>query len=52
MYQWQDYLATKRPMNWLPNGVYQLTEIASNLQGVTPQSTTANLNPENWYFTK
>jgi peptide/nickel transport system substrate-binding protein len=52
LYQWQDYLATKLPMNWLPNGVYQLTEIASNLQGVTPQSTTANLNPENWYFTK
>jgi peptide/nickel transport system substrate-binding protein len=52
LYQWQDYLATKLPLNWLPNGVYQLTEIASNLQGVTPQSTTANLNPENWYFTK
>jgi peptide/nickel transport system substrate-binding protein len=52
LYQWQDYLATKLPMNWLPNGVYELTEIASNLQGVTPQSSTANLNPENWYFTK
>jgi peptide/nickel transport system substrate-binding protein len=52
LYQWQDYLSTKLPMNWLPNGVYQLTEIANNLQGVTPQSTTANLNPENWYFTK
>ena len=52
LYQWQDYLSTKLPMNWLPNGVYELTEIASNLQGVTPQSTTANLNPETWYFTK
>jgi peptide/nickel transport system substrate-binding protein len=52
LYQWQDYLATKLPLNWLPNGVYQLTEIANNLQGVLPQSTTANLNPENWYFTK
>jgi peptide/nickel transport system substrate-binding protein len=52
LFNWQDYLATKLPMNWLPNGVYQLTEVVNNLQGVVPQSTTANLNPENWYFTK
>jgi peptide/nickel transport system substrate-binding protein len=52
LYKWQDYLATKVPMSWLPNGVYELTEVVSNLQGVIPQSTTANLNPENWYFTK
>jgi peptide/nickel transport system substrate-binding protein len=52
LYKWQDYLAQKLPENWLPNGVYELTEVANNLQGVVPQSTTANLNPENWYFTK
>jgi peptide/nickel transport system substrate-binding protein len=52
LFTWQDYLAPLLPENWLPNGVYQLTEIANNLQGVLPQSTTANLNPENWYFTK
>jgi peptide/nickel transport system substrate-binding protein len=52
LYKWQDYLSTQLPLNWLPNGVYELTEIANNLQGVTPQSSTANLNPENWYFTK
>jgi peptide/nickel transport system substrate-binding protein len=52
LYQWQDYAATKLPENWLPNGVYELTEVADNLAGVTPQSTTANINPEDWYFTK
>jgi peptide/nickel transport system substrate-binding protein len=52
LYEWQDYLATKLPENWLPNGVYELTEVASNLQGVVPQSTTGSINPENWYFTK
>jgi peptide/nickel transport system substrate-binding protein len=52
MYDWQDYLAQQVPVIWQPNGVYELTEVANNLHGVIPQSTTANLNPENWYFTK
>jgi peptide/nickel transport system substrate-binding protein len=51
MYDWQNYLSTQVPEVWLPNGVYSLTEITNNLQGVTPQSSTATLNPENWYFT-
>jgi peptide/nickel transport system substrate-binding protein len=52
LYKWQDYLATRLPENWLPNGVYELSEIASNLQGVTPQNPVGAINPENWYFTK
>ena len=52
MYNWQDYLAPKLPMMWQPNGAYALTEIADNLNGVTPQSPTLSINPENWYFTK
>jgi peptide/nickel transport system substrate-binding protein len=52
LYQWQDYLAPKLPENWLPNGVYQITEITNNLQGVIPQSSTGAINPENWYFVK
>jgi peptide/nickel transport system substrate-binding protein len=52
MYKWQDYLSSQVPMLWQPNAAYQLTEIASNLHGVTPQSTTLSINPENWYFTK
>jgi hypothetical protein len=29
-----------------------LTEIADNLKGVTPQSATLVITPENWYFVK
>jgi len=52
MYTWQDYLSAQLPVMWQPNGVYSLTEIVSNLRGVTPQSPTLNINPENWYFVK
>lgn len=50
MDNWQDFLAKQVPVIWQPNGVYELTEITNNLRGVIPQSTTLNLNPENWYF--
>jgi peptide/nickel transport system substrate-binding protein len=52
MYNWEDYLSPQLPVIWQPNGDYQLTEIADNLHGVTPQSTTLSINPEDWYFTK
>jgi peptide/nickel transport system substrate-binding protein len=52
MYQWQDFLARQLPVMFQPNGVYQLTEIVSNLKGVTPQSPTLSINPEDWYFVK
>jgi peptide/nickel transport system substrate-binding protein len=52
MYSWQNYLSSQLPVIWQPNGDYQLTEVASNLHGVTPQSTTLSINPEDWYFTK
>jgi peptide/nickel transport system substrate-binding protein len=51
MYSWQDYLATQVPLIWQPNAPYQVTEVANNLQGVTPQEPTLNLTPEDWYFT-
>jgi len=50
MDQWQDFLSKQVPVIWQPNGVYELTEVTNNLRGVIPQSTTANINPENWYF--
>jgi peptide/nickel transport system substrate-binding protein len=50
LWNWQDYLATQIPVIWQPNGVYELTEIANNLRGVMPQSTTLAINPENWFF--
>jgi peptide/nickel transport system substrate-binding protein len=52
LYNWQDYLQTQLPELWQPNGVYELTEVTSNLHGVIPQPTTLYLNPETWYFTK
>ena len=51
LYTWQNYLSGQVPEVWLPNGVYSLTEITSNLRGAVPQSSTAAINPENWYFT-
>jgi hypothetical protein len=39
-------------MIWQPQADYQLTEIAGRLRGVTPQSPTLSVNPENWYFVK
>jgi peptide/nickel transport system substrate-binding protein len=52
LYQWQDYLSKQVPVIWQPQGPYQLTEISNRLRGVVPQSTTLNLNPENWFFVK
>jgi peptide/nickel transport system substrate-binding protein len=52
MYSWQDYLATQLPVEWQVNAPYLVAEIANNLKGVTPMSTTLNLNPENWYYVK
>jgi peptide/nickel transport system substrate-binding protein len=52
IYNWQDYLAPQLPVMWQPSGAYALTEVANDLRGVTPQSPTLSINPENWYFTK
>jgi peptide/nickel transport system substrate-binding protein len=52
MYAWQDYLAKQLPFEWQPFPAYQITEVASNLKGVIPQSTTLSITPEDWYFVK
>ena len=52
MYNWENYLSGQLPFIWQPQNDYQLSEIASNLKGVIPQSTTLSINPENWYFTR
>jgi peptide/nickel transport system substrate-binding protein len=52
MYSWQNYLQPQLPVEYQPNGVYELTEIKDTLHGVTPQPPTLGINPENWYFTK
>jgi peptide/nickel transport system substrate-binding protein len=52
MYSWQNFISSQLPQEWQPDPAAQLTEIASNLKGVTPQSSTLSINPENWYFVK
>ncbi len=52
MYAWQDYLATQLPFEWQPFPAYQLTEVANDLKGVMPQSSTLSITPESWYFVK
>jgi peptide/nickel transport system substrate-binding protein len=51
-YKWQNYLATQLPVQWQPNAPYLVAEIANNLKGVTPMSTTLTINPEDWYYVK
>jgi len=52
MYSWQDYLAKQLPVEWQVNAPYLISEVANNLKGFLPQSSTLTLNPENWYFVK
>jgi peptide/nickel transport system substrate-binding protein len=52
MYSWQDYLAPQLPVMWQPWAAYTLTEVANNLKGVLPQSSTLSINPEDWYYVK
>jgi peptide/nickel transport system substrate-binding protein len=52
LYNWQDYLSKQLPVQWQPNGPYQITEVTNNLRGVIPQNPTLTINPENWYFVK
>jgi len=39
-------------VEWQPNAPYQITEVVSNLKGVTPQEPTLNITPEDWYYVK
>jgi peptide/nickel transport system substrate-binding protein len=52
MYSWQNYLATKLPVEWQVNAPYLISEVSNNLKGFLPQSSTLTLNPENWYYVK
>jgi peptide/nickel transport system substrate-binding protein len=46
------YGSVTLPAIWQPNYDYQLTEIANNLKGVTPQNPYLNITPEDWYYVK
>jgi peptide/nickel transport system substrate-binding protein len=52
MYAWEDFLSAQLAQEWQPEPAFQLTEVANNLKGALPQSSTESINPENWYFVK
>ena len=49
---YEDYLAQQVPVLWMPQPVYQISEISNKLHGTSPQSPIEGLTPENWYLTK
>ncbi len=49
---YENYLANQVPVLWMPQSVYQISEISKNLHGTSPQSPIEGLTPENWYLTK
>jgi len=49
---YENYMADQIPVLWMPQPVYQISEISTKLHGTLPQSPIESLTPENWYFTK
>jgi peptide/nickel transport system substrate-binding protein len=49
---YENYLADQIPVLWMPQPVYQISEISKDLHGTLPQSPIEGLTPEDWYFTK
>jgi peptide/nickel transport system substrate-binding protein len=47
-----DHLASTYAALWLPTPANQISEVAHNLAGTTPQDPTEAITPEYWYFTK
>ncbi|HEX4246922.1 MAG TPA: ABC transporter substrate-binding protein, partial [Pseudonocardia sp.] len=52
MRAYEQYGSQTLPAIWQPNYDYQLTEIANNLKGVTPENAYLNITPEDWYYVK
>jgi peptide/nickel transport system substrate-binding protein len=49
---YERYGSLTLPAIWQPDYDYQLTEIANNLKGVTPQNPYLNITPEDWYYVR
>jgi peptide/nickel transport system substrate-binding protein len=52
MREYAQYGSETLPVIWEPNYDSQVTEIANNLKGVTPQDPYENITPEDWYYVK
>lgn len=49
---YEAYARQQTPVLWQPEADYQISEIASDLHGVTPQSPLDSIAPQNWYYSK
>jgi peptide/nickel transport system substrate-binding protein len=49
---YENFMANQIPVLWMPQPVYQISEVSTKLHGTLPQSPIESLTPENWYFTK
>jgi peptide/nickel transport system substrate-binding protein len=49
---YENYAADQIPVLWMPQPVYQISEISKDLHGTMPQSPIESLTPEDWYLTK
>lgn len=50
MSRYETYAADQLPVLWFPETDYQLSEVAGDLSGVTPQNPEEDITPEDWYF--
>jgi peptide/nickel transport system substrate-binding protein len=49
---YDQYVRQQVPDLWQPTSAYQISEIASDLKGVVPQSPLDSISPQDWYYTK
>jgi peptide/nickel transport system substrate-binding protein len=48
----EQYIRQQTPVLWQPEAVYQISEVASDLHGVFPQSPLNGITPQDWYYSK
>jgi peptide/nickel transport system substrate-binding protein len=49
---YEQYVRQQTPVLWQPEAVYQISEVASDLHGVLPQSPLNGITPQDWYYSK
>ena len=49
---YEQYVRQQTPVLWQPEAVYQISEVATDLHGVLPQSPLNGISPQDWYYSK
>jgi peptide/nickel transport system substrate-binding protein len=49
---YESYVRAQLPVLWQEVPALQISEVAKDLHGVTPQNPTGAITPEDWYYTK